>query len=135
MGNPRTLFVRRVLHRSRYVVNNDTSFFIHTPHTYVSILKGVFQQIGAPAVALSSLVSLIVFKSFHHELTSVANTLLGNRNSYFLRHLLQMDASYESTWGHICHMFDMAICCTLHVDQIPLVTHFADRDLSHSLVG
>ena len=45
---------------------SDTSFSIHTPHTNVSILKGVFQQIGAPAVALSSLVSLIVFKSFHH---------------------------------------------------------------------
>lgn len=122
----RLLFSPRCVLRSH--VNREPS------SDQLSLSEGVLQQIGAPGVALSTLVSLISLNNLpwllisDSLLTLIPLPLLGNRSAHIPRYLLQMGASNKSYSRFVCRRNHLGVPRTL---LHPLNTSARFRYLAH----
>lgn len=117
MGNRGSLDMRRLLFSPRCVLESHVNCAPSSDHS--SISEGVLQQIGAPGIALSTLVSLISLNNLpwllisDSLLTLIYSPLLGNRSAHIPRYLLQMGASNKSYSRFVCRRNHLGVPRTL----------------------
>lgn len=117
MGNRGSLDMRRLLFSPRCVLKSHVNCEPSSDQS--SISEGVLQQIGAPGVALSTLVSLISLNNLpwllisDSLLTLIPLPLLGNRIAHIPRYLLQMGAFNKSYSRFVCRRNHLGVPRTL----------------------